>query len=78
MKGFLADPSLGPLWSAVRLALDRNGLDWRGRLAIPELPPEGRRRLGVIVERQIPPTRRTLPRSLLLGCGDDPAIEGND
>lgn len=60
MTGFLADPGLAPLWSAVRAALDRNGLDWRGRLILPELVPEGRRRLGVLIERPVPPGRRTV------------------
>ncbi len=58
MIGFLADPTLVPLWSAVRSALDRNGLDWRGRLTLPDLLPEGRRRLGVIIERPVPAGRR--------------------
>lgn len=60
MTGFLADPGLAPLWSAVHAALDRNGLDWRGRLTLPELVPEGRRRLGVLIERPVPPGRRTV------------------
>ncbi|WP_261553999.1 DUF2399 domain-containing protein [Frankia tisae] len=58
---FLADPALRPLWQAVAAALDRNGLDWRGRLALPALPAEGRRRLGVMVERPVPAGRRALP-----------------
>ncbi|MBX6389381.1 MAG: DUF2399 domain-containing protein [Frankia sp.] len=58
---FLADPSLRPLWQAVAAALDRNGLDWRGRLALPALEPEGRRRLGVLVERPVREGRRALP-----------------
>lgn len=61
MTRFLADPALVPLWAAVRAALDRNGLDWRGRLVLPELAPEGRRRLGVLIERPVPPDRRTVP-----------------
>lgn len=60
MTGFLTDPGLAPLWAAVRAALDRNGLDWRGRLTLPELVPEGRRRLGVLIERPVPPDRRTV------------------
>lgn len=60
-NGFLADPALAPLWSSVRAALDRNGLDWRGRLTVPALAPEGRRRLGVLIERPVPPERRTVP-----------------
>ncbi|MCM3925008.1 hypothetical protein ND748_25500, partial [Frankia sp. AiPs1] len=58
---FLADPALRPLWQAVAAALDRNGLDWRGRLTLPALPAEGRRRLGVMVERSVPAGRRALP-----------------
>ncbi len=58
---FLADPALRPLWQSVAAALDRNGLDWRGRLALPALPAEGRRRLGVMVERPVPAGRRALP-----------------
>ncbi|EIV94703.1 DUF2399 domain-containing protein [Frankia sp. QA3] len=58
---FLADPALRPLWQAVAAALDRNGLDWRGRLTLPVLPAEGRRRLGVLVERPVPVGRRALP-----------------
>ncbi|WP_242424680.1 DUF2399 domain-containing protein [Frankia sp. EI5c] len=46
---------------AVSAALDRNGLDWRGRLALPTLEPEGRRRLGVLVGRPVPADRRALP-----------------
>lgn len=57
---FLADPALGPLWQAASAALDRNGLDWRGRLQLPELSAEGRRRLGVLLERRIGPDRRTV------------------
>lgn len=60
MSPFLADPALDPLWAAVRAALDRNGLAWRGRLTLPELAPEGRRRLGVLIERPVPPGRRTV------------------
>ncbi len=58
---FLADPSFGPLWRAVAAALDRNGLGWRGRLMLPELAPEGRRRLGVLLDRPIPVERRSVP-----------------
>jgi uncharacterized protein (TIGR02679 family) len=57
---FLADPSLQPLWRAVTAALDRNGLGWRGRLTLPALTPEGRRRLGILVEGRVPATRRTV------------------
>jgi uncharacterized protein (TIGR02679 family) len=57
---FLADPSLQPLWRAVTAALDRNGLGWRGRLTLPALTPEGRRRLGILVEGRIPATRHTV------------------
>ncbi len=57
---FLGDPSLAPLWREVAAALDRNGLDWRGRLRLPELTPEGRRRLGVLLERWIGPERRAV------------------
>jgi uncharacterized protein (TIGR02679 family) len=58
---FLADPSLAPLWSEVAAALDRNGLHWRGRLTLPALSPEGRRRLGVLVDSTIVVGRRTVP-----------------
>jgi uncharacterized protein (TIGR02679 family) len=54
---FLADPALSPLWQRVAAALDRNGLGWRGRLMLPQLSPEGRRRLGILVESRIPATR---------------------
>jgi uncharacterized protein (TIGR02679 family) len=54
---FLADPALSPLWQRVAAALDRNGLGWRGRLTLPVLSPEGRRRLGILVESRIPATR---------------------
>jgi uncharacterized protein (TIGR02679 family) len=57
---FLADPALSPLWRIVAAALDRNGLGWRGRLTLPDLTPEGRRRLGVLVEARMPATRRTV------------------
>ena len=57
MNTFLADPALSPLWQRVAAALDRNGLGWRGRLTLPELSPEGRRRLGILVESRIPATR---------------------
>jgi uncharacterized protein (TIGR02679 family) len=57
---FLADPSLRPLWQAVTAALDRNGLGWRGRLTLPDLTPEGRRRLGILVESRMPAARRTV------------------
>lgn len=60
MNAFLADPTLQPLWRAVTAALDRNGLGWRGRLTLPALAPEGRRRLGVLIESRIPATRRTV------------------
>lgn len=60
MTTFLADPSLQPLWRAVTAALDRNGLGWRGRLTLPALSPEGRRRLGILVESRIPASRRTV------------------
>lgn len=60
MSTFLADPSLEPLWSEAAAALDRNGLDWRGRLSLPALSPEGRRRLGILVERTITGDRRTV------------------
>jgi uncharacterized protein (TIGR02679 family) len=65
---FLADPSLEPLWSSVAAALDRNGLEWRGRLALPDLQPEGRRRLGIVIERPVPPGRRTVQLADL-ACG---------
>lgn len=61
MTDFLAVSELTPLWEAVRAALDRNGLEWRGRLALPLLPAEGRRRLGVLLERPIPADRRSVP-----------------
>ncbi len=60
MTAFLADPALSPLWRAVQEALDRNGLDWRGRLTLPALPPEGRRRLSVLAERPITVRRRSV------------------
>ncbi|MGH3478484.1 MAG: DUF2399 domain-containing protein [Pseudonocardiaceae bacterium] len=60
MNAFLADPALQPLWRAVTAALDRNGLGWRGRLTLPDLTPEGRRRLGVLIETRMPATRRTV------------------
>jgi uncharacterized protein (TIGR02679 family) len=62
---FLVAPELEPLWEAVRSALDRNGLDWRGRLTLPVLPPEGRRRLGVLLERPVPAQRRSIPLDAL-------------
>jgi uncharacterized protein (TIGR02679 family) len=58
---FLTDPSLHPLWAAAAAALDRNGLDWRGRLTLPALSPEGRRRLGILIDRTILGDRRTVP-----------------
>lgn len=58
MNAFLDDPALDPLWRAAAAALDRNGLGWRGRLTLPDLTPEGRRRLGVLVETRMPATRR--------------------
>ena len=58
MTPFLAEASLVPLWRAVRGALDRNGLDWRGTLALPELTPEGRRRLGIVLGRHVGSDRR--------------------
>jgi uncharacterized protein (TIGR02679 family) len=61
VNAFLADPSLRPLWLGVTAALDRNGLEWRGRLTLPNLTPEGRRRLGILIERPVVPGRRTLP-----------------
>lgn len=67
MNPFLADPSLGPLWSSVAAALDRNGVDWRGRITLPELAPEGRRRLGVVIERAVVPGRRTVALADLSG-----------
>jgi uncharacterized protein (TIGR02679 family) len=60
VNSFLADPSLQPLWQAVTAALDRNGLGWRGRLTLPELTAEGRRRLGILVDARIAATRRTV------------------
>jgi len=57
---FLADPSLQPLWQAVSAALDRNGLGWRGRLPLPDLTAEGRRRLGILVDARIAAGRRTV------------------
>ena len=60
MISFLADPALSPLWRAVAAALDRNGLGWRGRLTLPDLTPEGRRRLGILVDARISATRRTV------------------
>lgn len=60
MNAFLADPSLDPLWLGVAAALDRNGMTWRGRLTLPELTPEGRRRLGIVIERPVLPGRRTV------------------
>lgn len=61
MSTFLADPSLDPLWSGVATALDRNGVDWRGRFTLPALSPEGRRRLGILLDRTIVDDRRTVP-----------------
>jgi uncharacterized protein (TIGR02679 family) len=58
---FLSDSTLEPLWTAVAVALDRNGLDWRGRLVLPTLSAEGRRRLGLVIDRPVPPGRRTVP-----------------
>lgn len=60
MNTFLADPSLQPLWQAVSAALDRNGLDWRGRLTLPDLTAEGRRRLGILVDARIAAGRRAV------------------
>ena len=60
MTTFLADPSLEPLWSSVTAALDRNGLNWRGRLTLPVLTPEGRRRLGIVLERTVVSERRSV------------------
>lgn len=60
MNSFLADPSLRPLWQAVTAALDRNGLGWRGRLTLPDLTAEGRRRLGILVDARIAASRRTV------------------
>jgi uncharacterized protein (TIGR02679 family) len=60
VRTFLADPSLVPLWSSVAAALDRNGLDWRGRLTLPDLTPEGRRRLGIVVDRTVVVGRRSV------------------
>jgi uncharacterized protein (TIGR02679 family) len=60
VNSFLADPSLQPLWQAVTAALDRNGLGWRGRLTLPDLTAEGRRRLGILVDARIAATRRTV------------------
>jgi uncharacterized protein (TIGR02679 family) len=60
VNSFLADSSLRPLWRASAEALDRNGLGWRGRLALPDLTSEGRRRLGVLLEARMPATRRTV------------------
>lgn len=57
---FLDDPALQPLWREAAAALDRNGLDWRGRLQLPELVPEGRRRLGVLLGRRIGADRRAV------------------
>jgi uncharacterized protein (TIGR02679 family) len=57
---FLADPSLEQLWSCVTASLDRNGLGWRGRLTLPVLTPEARRRLGIILERTVTGDRRTV------------------
>jgi uncharacterized protein (TIGR02679 family) len=60
VNSFLADPSLQPLWQAVTAALDRNGQGWRGRLTLPDLTAEGRRRLGILVGSRIAPSRRTV------------------
>ncbi|MQA16501.1 MAG: DUF2399 domain-containing protein [Pseudonocardiaceae bacterium] len=60
MTDFLADQALLPLWRETAAALDRNGLDWRGRLRLPELVPEGRRRLGVLLGHRIGPQRRAV------------------
>ncbi len=60
MNVFLAGASLQPLWRGVAAALDRNGLDWRGRLTLPGLTPEGRRRLGIVIERPVLPGRRSV------------------
>lgn len=60
MNTFLAHPALQPLWRAVSAALDRNGLGWRGRLTLPVLSPDGRRRLGDLIENRMPATRRTV------------------
>ncbi len=60
MTTFLAAPELAPLWETVRAALDRNGLAWRGRLTLPVLAPEGRRRLGILVDRPVPAGQRSM------------------
>ncbi len=57
---FLDDPSLNPLWETATAALERNGLHWRGRVQLPRLAPEGRRRLGILMDRRILPERRTV------------------
>lgn len=67
MNTFLADPSLEGLWASVARALDRNGLGWRGRLTLPGLTPEGRRRLGIVLDRAVLPGRRTVPLADLAG-----------
>lgn len=61
MNTFLTDPSLDPLWSETAAALDRNGLEWRGPLRLPVLSPEGRRRLGILLDRTITGDRRSVP-----------------
>ncbi len=51
VPGSLADPSLAPLWIAVRDRLQRRGLEARGRLRVPPLDRRGRMLLDSLVDR---------------------------
>ena len=70
----LTDGVLDDVWSRARVRLERYGVDRRGRLSVPHLTSEARRRLAALIGR---PPRSTvdlaaLERGLVaLGVGDD-------
>jgi uncharacterized protein (TIGR02679 family) len=52
----LLDDGLAPLLAQVRERLERNGPDWRGRVAVPELPRPARVTLETLTGRRSPRT----------------------
>lgn len=50
---WLADPGLGPLWTASRERLERYGPDWRGQLTLTALDAPTRRALSDLLGRPV-------------------------
>ena len=49
----LTEPELSAFWDEVRLRLERNSFDWRGRMTIPPMPATARLTLDAVTGRKL-------------------------